>query len=146
MLRPVVYHVLLILSAAWFGFACSAETTGGGGFVPAQGGDGRRSDGGGLLISNLPADGCVEVACMIDRNGVQPTRFGPLPPQMAAVCDWNMRMFDLGATACIEKSKEAAVHALLLDPLTAAVCTPAQIKQMATELFDAEAEFLEGYE
>jgi len=99
----------------------------------------------GELITNLPGDGCVEVACMVDRNGIQPTRYGALPPQMAAVCDWNMRMFDLGAKAAIEKSKEAAIHALLLDPLCAAVCTTREIKQMALEMFDAETEFLPGY-
>jgi len=55
------------------------------------------TDGGGTLITNLPASGCVEVACMIDRSGVRATRYGALPPQMAALCDWNMRMFDLGA-------------------------------------------------
>jgi alpha-galactosidase len=100
---------------------------------------------GGPLITNLPADGCVEVACMIDQNGINPTAYGALPPQMAALCDWNMRMFDLGATACIERSKDAAIHALMLDPLTAAMCSPAEIKQMTLELFDAEAEFLPGY-
>src|SRR5690606_11427496 len=76
------------------------------------------SSPGGELITNLMADGCVEVACMIDRNGIHPCRYGALPSQMAAVCDWNMRMFDLAATACIHKSKEAAIHALMLDPLT----------------------------
>ncbi len=99
----------------------------------------------GKLITNLPGDGAVEVACMIDRNGVNPTRYGALPPQMAHVCASNMAMFDLGATACIERSKEAAIHSLLLDPLTAAVCTPRQIKAMTLELFDAEKEFLPGY-
>ncbi len=102
-------------------------------------------DDGGTLITNLPADGCVEVACMIDRNGVHPTRYGKLPPQMAAVCDWNMRVFDLAATACMERSKEAAIHALLLDPLSAAVCSPAEIRRMTLEMFDAEADFLPGY-
>lgn len=101
--------------------------------------------GRGQLITNLPADGCVEVACMVDRNGINPTRYGALPPQMAAVCDSNMRMFDLGAKACVEKSKEAAIHALLLDPLTSAVCTPAQIKAMTLEMFEAEKEFLPGF-
>ena len=101
--------------------------------------------GGDSLIANLPSDGCVEVACMVDRNGIQPLRFGALPPQMAALCDWNMRMFDLGATAAIERSKEAAIHALLLDPLTAAACSPAEIKAMALELFQAEKDYLPGY-
>jgi len=109
-------------------------------------GPGKRLDGeAGKLITNLPGDGAVEVACMVDRNGVNPTRYGALPPQMAHICASNMAMFDLGATACIEKSKEAAIHALMLDPLTAAVCCPHEIKAMTLELFEAEAEFLPGY-
>ncbi len=103
------------------------------------------TDGCDALISNLPADGCVEVACMIDRNGINPTRYGPLPPQMAALCASNMAMFDLGATAAIERSKEAAIHALMLDPLSAAVCSPAEIRKMTLELFAAEKAFLPKY-
>jgi len=102
-------------------------------------------DGGGTLITNLPQNGCVEVACLVDRNGIQPTRYGALPPQMAALCSSNMSMFDLGANACIERSKEAAIHSLLLDPLCAAVCSPAEIKAMTLELFRAEKAFLPGY-
>ncbi|MDR1190335.1 MAG: alpha-glucosidase/alpha-galactosidase [Verrucomicrobiales bacterium] len=101
--------------------------------------------GGGALIANLPANGCVEVACMIDANGIQPTRYGALPPQMAAICRSNMAMFELGARAAVERSKEAAIHALMLDPLTAAVCSPAEIKKMTLELFVAEKQFLPGY-
>jgi alpha-galactosidase len=101
--------------------------------------------GNGSLITNLPADGCVEVACMIDRTGVHPVRYGALPPQMAALCDANMRVFDLAATSAIEGSKEAAIHALMLDPLTAAVCSPAEIRKMALDLFKAEKNLLKGY-
>jgi alpha-galactosidase len=103
------------------------------------------SHGNDTLISNLPADGCVEVACMIDRNGINPTRYGKLPPQMAALCASNMAVFDLGATAAIERSKEAAIHALTLDPLSAAMCSPEEIKKMTLELFDAEKAFLPKY-
>ena len=102
-------------------------------------------DGTGTLVTNLPADGIVEVACMIDGNGINPTRYGALPPQMAALCASNMWMYDLGATAAIERSKEAAIHSLLLDPLCAAVCSPAEIKAMTLEMFDAEAAFLPGF-
>ncbi|MDP0495886.1 MAG: alpha-glucosidase/alpha-galactosidase [Verrucomicrobiota bacterium JB024] len=101
--------------------------------------------GGDTLISNLPANGCVEVACMVDRNGVQPVRYGALPPQMAALCTSNMSMFDLGAQAAIEKSVDLAIYALLLDPLTAAVCNPAAIKKMTVEMFKAQEEYLKGY-
>lgn len=96
-------------------------------------------------IDNLPADGCVEVACLINHNRVQPTRFGSLPRQMAAICDWNMRMFDLAAEACIHRSKAEAELALMLDPLTAAVCCPAEIRQMFHKMFDAEQQYLPGF-
>jgi alpha-galactosidase len=98
------------------------------------------------LIANLPHDGCVEVACMIDANGINPTQYGYLPPQMAAICDSNMRMFDLGAQAAIEQSVELAIYALMLDPLCSAVCSPAEIKKMTLEMFEAEKEFLPGYQ
>ena len=100
---------------------------------------------GGSLITNLPANGCVEVAVFIDRNGLNPTRYGALPPQMAALCASNMAMFDLGATAAVERSKEAAILALQLDPLSAAVCSPAEIKAMTLEMFDAEKKYLKRY-
>lgn len=96
-------------------------------------------------ISNLPQDGCVEVACLVNANGIQPTRFGRLPKVMAAICDSNMRMFDLAADAAIEKSKHLARLALTQDPLTAAVCSPAEIFALVDELFEAEAEFLPGF-
>ena len=96
-------------------------------------------------ISNLPADGCIEVACLVNNNGIQPIRYGRLPKQMAAICDSNMRMFDLAADAAIEKSKQLATWALMLDPLTSAVCSPAEITEMIDRLFKAEAEFLPGF-
>ena len=97
------------------------------------------------LISNLPGDGCVEVACMVDRNGVRPTRYGALPRQMAHLCASNMAVFDLAAEAIIHRSKAAAAQALMLDPLCAAVLTPREIKRMTEELFAAEKQFLPGY-
>jgi alpha-galactosidase len=51
-------------------------------------------------------------------------------------------MFELAAIACVEKSREAAIHALMLDPLTAAVCCPAEIRSMAEELFEAEKDYI----
>lgn len=99
----------------------------------------------GGLIENLPHDGIVEVACMIDQNGINPTRYGKLPAQMAGVCQMNMAMYELGAQAAVERSVEKAIYALMLDPLTAAVCSPKEIKAMTLELFEAEKDFLPGY-
>jgi alpha-galactosidase len=100
---------------------------------------------GGSLITNLPPSGCVEVACYIDRSGIHPTRYGALPPQMAALCASNMSFFDLGAQAAIERDLDVATHALMLDPLTSACCAPAEIARMGAELFKAEAEWLPGF-
>ena len=97
------------------------------------------------LISNLPHDGCVEVACLINHNGIQPTKFGRLPSQMAAICDSNMRYFDLAADAVVHKSKQHAEWALMLDPLTSAVCCPAEVRELTKRLFEAEAQFLPGF-
>ncbi len=99
----------------------------------------------GGLIENLAHDGVVEVATMIDRTGARPTRYGRLPTAMAAICASNMATYDLAATAAIERSKEAAVLAVTLDPLTAAICSPAAVRSMVHELFDAEAEYLPGF-
>ncbi len=101
--------------------------------------------GSGLLISNLAADQCVEVACLCDGNGVQPIRYGALPPQMAAVSGANLSMFSLAAEACVQRSKEMAIHSLMLDPLSAAVCSTDEIRKMCNEMFRAEKEYLPRY-
>lgn len=90
------------------------------------------------LIENLPQDGVVEVACLVDRRGVQPTYFGALPTQLAALCQQHMAVHDLVATAILEEEREAAVYALAMDPLTAAACSLAEIRQMFEEMVAAE--------
>lgn len=97
------------------------------------------------LIENLPQDGVVEVPCLVDANGYQPCYFGSLPPQLAALCASNMNVFELGVAAALEKDREAAVHALMLDPLTAAVCSLDEIRSMKNELFEAEKDLLPGF-
>ncbi|MEC0372432.1 alpha-galactosidase [Paenibacillus chibensis] len=94
------------------------------------------------LIHNLPSDGVVEVACMIDRNGINPCRFGSLPEHLAALCRSNMAFFDLAVGAVLESDKEMARHALMVDPLSAAVCSLAEISDMFEELYEAERDFI----
>lgn len=94
------------------------------------------------LIDNLPQDGVVEVACLVDKRGVQPTHFGALPTQLAAIDQWHMAFHDLVATAILEEDREAAVHALMLDPLTSAVCSLEEARAMFEEMVDAERDYL----
>lgn len=100
---------------------------------------------GGKSITNLAGDGCVEVACLVDGNGVQPTTYGALPPQMAHLCASNMAVFDLAAAAIIDRDIEKATYALYLDPLCQAVLAPSEIKAMTLEMFEAEKEYLPGF-
>jgi alpha-galactosidase len=53
------------------------------------------------LIDNLSPDACVEVACLVDRNGIQPTHFGALPPQCAAVNETNINVQRLAVEAAL---------------------------------------------
>src|SRR5713101_6352460 len=94
------------------------------------------------LIDNLP-DGCVEVACLVDRNGVQPCHFGELPEQLAALNRSHMAIHALMCEALLTRNKEAARYALLLDPLSAAVCSPAEISALFDEMWEAERVYLE---
>jgi len=90
------------------------------------------------LIDNLPDRGCVEVAVLVDGTGLHPVHLGPLPPQLAALDAAHMYVHELLVEAVLNRSREAALHALLLDPLTAAVCSPAEIRAMFDEMWEAE--------
>jgi len=94
------------------------------------------------LIENLPYEGIVEVACLVDRKGIQPTRFGRLPEHLAALCRSNMSFFELAVQAVLEQDREKALYALYVDPLSAAVCSPAEIKSMFEELWEADRAYL----
>ncbi len=94
------------------------------------------------LIENLPRDSCVEVACLVDGNGVQPVHFGKLPTQLAALDSAHIMIHDLMVQALLNEEREAAVHALMLDPLTAAVCSPEEIRQMFDEMATTQKDYL----
>ena len=94
------------------------------------------------LIDNLPAGCCVEVPCLVDGNGIQPVKVGPLPPQLAALNRTNINVQELIVEAALTGSKDAVYHAVMLDPLTAAVCTLPQIHELVDKMLAAEAQWL----
>lgn len=97
------------------------------------------------LIDNLPQNGVVEVACLVDKKGIQPTHFGALPTQLAVLDQQHMAFHDLVATAVLEEDREAAVHALMVDPLTAAVCSLAEIRDMFNEMAAIQQAYLPDF-
>jgi alpha-galactosidase len=94
------------------------------------------------LIDNLPQGCCVEVPCLVDGNGIQPTAVGTLPTQLAALNRTNVNVQELIVEAALSGDVEAVYHAVMLDPLTATVCTLPQIRSMVDEMLAAQAQWL----
>jgi alpha-galactosidase len=94
------------------------------------------------LMHGLPYGCCVEVPCMVDANGVQPTTIEHYPSQLAALNRTNINVQELTVEAALSGDVEAVHHAVMLDPLTAAVCTLPQIRSMVDEMLEAQARWL----
>jgi alpha-galactosidase len=93
-------------------------------------------------ISNLPDDCCVEVPCLVDRAGVQPTRVGDLPPQLVALNRQYLNVCELTVRAALEERRDLVYQAALLDPNTAATLSIDEILQVCDELIDAHGELI----
>ncbi len=96
----------------------------------------------GGLISNLPADCCVEVPCRVGAGGAKPTAVGALPPQLAALNRTFLNVVELTVRAALDGSRDHVYQAALLDPNTAATLTTSQIVAMCDDLFEAHRELL----
>ena len=97
------------------------------------------------LIDNLPQGCCVEVPCLVDRNGIQPTRIGALPPHLAALIQTNVNVQALTVEAALTRKREHIYHAAMLDPHTAAELDLEQIWQLVDDLIAAHGDWLPAY-
>jgi alpha-galactosidase len=98
------------------------------------------------VIDNLPTECCVEVPCLVDKNGIQPTRVGSLPPHLAALMQTNINVQALTVEAALSRKREHIYHAVMLDPHTAAELDLDQIWAMVDELIEAHGDWLPEYE
>jgi alpha-galactosidase len=96
-------------------------------------------------IDNLP-DGCVEIECRVGPDGVKPVRFGPLPEQLAALNRSHMAVHELVVGSLLARDRRKAKYALMLDPLTAAVCSLEEIDRLFDEMWEAESESLTAFD
>jgi len=97
------------------------------------------------LIDNLPREACVEVACMVDKLGVQPCVQGPLPVQLAAM---NMLMINvhlLTIEAAVTLKKEHIYQAAMLDPHCSGELSIDDIVKMCDELIERHGDWLPKY-
>lgn len=97
------------------------------------------------LIENLPEDACVEVACLVDKNGVQPCRYGTLPMQLAMLCSAEIQVHRLAVEAFMRRDARYVYWALMADPVAHSMLTPDEIKSLTRELLEAQREYLPGF-
>ncbi|RMG86946.1 MAG: alpha-glucosidase/alpha-galactosidase, partial [Chloroflexi bacterium] len=97
------------------------------------------------LITNLPEGCCVEVPCLVDANGIQPTHIGAIPPHLAALMQTNINVQALTVEAALTGKREHIYHAAMLDPHTAAELTLDEIWAMVDELIEAHGDLLPQY-
>ena len=98
------------------------------------------------LIDNLPQGCCVEVPCLVDKSGLQPTRIGMVPPQLAAMQQTNINVQSLVVEAALTRKREHIYHAAMLDPHTAAELSLDQIWSLVDELIEAHGDMLPEYQ
>ena len=97
------------------------------------------------LIPNLPDGCCVEVPVLVNKNGLQPTYFGKLPPQLAGLIRWHVSIQELAVRAAVEKRKDYVYQAALLDPLANSMLRVDDIIKMVDEMFEAYSELTRDY-
>lgn len=96
-------------------------------------------------IPNLPADACVEVPVVADKMGYKTTIAGNLPDHLAILVNTTARIENLVVEAAMKKSKELVYRAVYMDPLSSAVCSLDEIKNMCDELFEINKDYLGEY-
>ncbi len=98
------------------------------------------------LIDNLPDGCCVEVPVLVNKNGLQPTHIGKMPPQLAAMQQTNINVQSLVVEAALTRKREHIYHAAMLDPHTAAELSLDQIWSLVDELITAHGDMLPEYQ
>ncbi len=98
------------------------------------------------LITNLTQGCCVEVPVYVDRMGLHPTRIDDLPLQCAALCMSNIVPQGLAVKSALTCDFEYGVQAIAMDPLTSAVLTLKEVRDMAIEMYEAEKEYLPQFD
>ena len=94
------------------------------------------------LITNLPADAIVEVPIIASKAGLRPIYCGDLPRQIAALNYTTAQCESLAVDGLMAADREMIFHAIVNDPLTAAVCSFEEIRRMTEEMFEANRDAL----
>jgi alpha-galactosidase len=94
------------------------------------------------LITNLPEGACVEVPVFVDKGGFHPVHVGALPPQCVTLTHTSVMIEEMAVEAALTGDPRLVFQAIAHDPLTAAVLSLAEIRQMTNELFSQYKDYL----
>ena len=97
------------------------------------------------LITSLPNGCAVEVPCLVDRSGIQPTHIGEVPPQLTALIRTNVNVQELTVAALMTENREHIYHAAMMDPHTAAELDLDQIWNLVDDLLATHDDWLPGW-
>lgn len=97
------------------------------------------------FIPQLPEGAAVEVPCLVDANGIQPTVVRDIPPQLIALMRTNLNVQELTVAALMEENREHVYHAAMLDPHTAAELDLRQIRALMDDLIAAHGDWLPAW-
>ncbi len=94
------------------------------------------------LITNLPENACVEVPVYVDKGGLHPVHVGALPLQCVALNHVCVMTEEMAVEAALTGDPRLVFHAIIHDPLTAAMLSLAEIKQMVNDMLRQNREYL----
>ncbi len=94
------------------------------------------------LVTNLPEGACVEVPVFVDRAGFHPVHVGALPPQCAVLTRLNSTIEEMAVEAALTGDARLVFQAIAHDPLTAAMLSLAEIKDMVNEMLRQNRDYL----
>jgi alpha-galactosidase len=94
------------------------------------------------LITNLPEGACVEVPVYVDRAGFHPIHVGALPAECALLTGLSSGIEEMAIAGSQAGDPTTIYRAICHDPLTAAVLSLAEIRQMTNELFAVHKDYL----
>lgn len=94
------------------------------------------------LITNLPDDVCVEVPIVANQRGFNSIHVGALPPQIAALVNTSVAVEEMAVNAAITGNAREVFHSICYDPLTSAVLSLQEIKDMVQAMLNKNAEYL----
>lgn len=97
------------------------------------------------LVTNLPEGACVEVPVWVSRKGFEPVHVGALPPQCAALTNLTAQIEEMAVEGALTGDPRLVFQAICYDPLTSAVLSLAEIRQMVNQMFEQNKAYLPHY-